>query len=126
MNNKNKTALGVGITATAAAIAAAYYFFGSDKASKHRKKLKNWAVSMKTEVMDKLNDVKEINEEVYNTIVSTVAEKYKQLKNVDTKEVADLATRLKGHWKDIKKDIEKTAKETMKKAKKEAGKKKNS
>jgi hypothetical protein len=119
MNNKNKTALGVGITATVAAIAAAYYFYSSDEGPKHVKQLKSWMLRMKAEVMDKLDDVKEINGEAYDAIVNTVAEKYKQLKNVNPQEVIDLANRMKGHWKDIKKDIEKTTKHTMKTVKKE-------
>jgi hypothetical protein len=110
MNTKNKTAVGVGIAATVAAVAGAYYFYGSDTASKHRKQLKRWMVSMKAEVMDKLDEVADINSETYDAIVGAVAEKYKKLKDVDPQEVIKLATRMRGHWKDIKKDIEKTAK----------------
>lgn len=116
MKNKNKVAIGVGVAGTVAAIAGAYYFYGSKEGPKHRKQLKSWMVHMKAEVMDKLNDVKEINGEAYDAIVTSVAEKYKKLKNVDPKEVVDLANRLYSHWKDIKKDIEKTGKQTVKTA----------
>ena len=123
MNNKNKTALGVGITATVAAIAGAYYLYGYRNNPKHRKQLKSWMLRMKAEVMDKLDEVKEINAEAYDAIVGTVAEKYKQLKNVNPQEVIDLASRMKGHWNDIKKDIEKTTKKKVKKGVKKAVKK---
>jgi phosphopantetheine adenylyltransferase len=121
MNSKNKTVIGVSIVAgvTADAIAGSYYFYGSDGALKRRKQLKSWMVSMKAEVMDKLDDVKDLNGEAYEAIVNTVAEKYKQLKNVDSKEVIDLASRMNNHWKDIKKDIEKATKQTVKATKKE-------
>ena len=119
MNNKNKTALGMEITATVAAIAGAYYLYGSHNSTKHRKQLKSWMLRMKAEVMDKLDEVKDINEEAYNLIVSAVAEKYKQLKNVNSQDVIDLTGRMKGHWNDIKKDIDKTTKKKVKMVKKE-------
>jgi hypothetical protein len=116
MKNKNKIAIGASIAAATAGIAGAYYFYGSDKGPKRRKKLKSWMVSMEAEVVNKLNEVKEINREAYDAVVLAVAKKYKQLKDVDPQEVIDFASRMRSHWKDIKKDIEKTARQTAKTA----------
>ena len=101
----HKVAVGVGLATLAAAAAGAYYLYGHEKASQHRRKLKSWTLRMKADVMEQIENLKDINEEAYNNIVNGIAEKYQQLKEVDPGEVAALAARMRMHWKDIQKDI---------------------
>ncbi|MEK7641842.1 MAG: hypothetical protein AAB365_02500 [Patescibacteria group bacterium] len=104
-HESHKTAIGFGLAALAAAAAGAYYLYGSDKVSKNRRKVKSWMLKMKAEVMDKIEEAKELTEEGYQNIVDTAAEKYRALKDVDADEVSELANRMRSHWKDIKDDL---------------------
>ena len=102
----NHTGLKLGLAANATA-AGAYYLYGSDKASAHRKTLKSWMLKMKAEVMDEIESMKDISEEVYNDAIDKISEKYSQVKNVDETELKAVVKKLKGHWKDIKKEVKK-------------------
>lgn len=65
----------VGIGATVAALgAAAYVMFGPD-AKKNKKVIRGWAIKMKGEIIEKLEDAKEISEPVYHNIIDSVSAK---------------------------------------------------
>ena len=97
--------MGASIAAVAATVAGAYYLYGSKKGPQHRKAFKSWMLKMKAEVMDEIEQLKDLNEELYKAAVVKIANKYKTIKNIDPKKVMALAQRMKGHWKDIKKDL---------------------
>ena len=95
----------VGIGATVAALgAAAYIMFGPD-AKKNRKAIKGWAVKMKGEIIDKLEDAKEITEPVYHKIIDDVSAKYAKIKKVDPKDLELAVADVKKHWKTMMKDM---------------------
>ena len=107
---------GVGITAAVAAAAAgAYFLYGTNEGKKQRKKIRGWALKAKGEVLEQLENLKEVNEEAYNKVVETVTRKYKDLKQVDPSELASMARELKGHWNSIQRELVATQK-TVKKA----------
>ena len=110
--------IGIGIAALAAAAAGAYFLYGSDKAATNRKQVKSWMLKMKAEVMDEVENLKDLSQEAYDTAIDKVSEKYSELKNVDKTELKALAARMKSHWKDIKEDISDTVGGEMKKVKK--------
>jgi len=113
---KSPTSSGLGIAAVAAATAAGVYFlYGSKSATKNRKKVKGWMLKARGEVVEKMEKCKSVDKKDYEAIVDTVAKKYKKLKTVNTKEMSDLASELKGQWKDISKE---TKKKPVKKRKK--------
>jgi hypothetical protein len=88
----------LGIGAGVAALAAAsYVLFGKD-GKKNRKAIKGWAVKMKGEIIEKLEEAKEITEPVYHNIVDGVKAKYAKLKNIDQKDVDDVTKEIKKHW----------------------------
>ncbi len=101
----NKTAIGIGTGLVAAAAAGAYFLFGTDEGKKTQKKIRGWAVKAKGEVMDKLEDMKEVSEDGYYKVVDNVVGKYKKLKKVQGTEVDSLIKDLKKHWKNIKKEL---------------------
>ncbi len=108
----------VGVGATIAALgAAAYVLFGPD-AKKNKKKIKGWAVKMKGEIIEKLEEAKEVSEPVYHNVVDKVSEKYSKLKNIDSKEVEEAVAEIKKHWKAMVKDAKPKAKKKVVKAKK--------
>ena len=100
--------IGVGIAALAATVAGAYYLYGSDKSAKNRKQVKSWMLKMKADVMDEVENVKDLSRETYDKTVDTVSKKYAQIKTVDTDELKALTERMKSHWKEIQADISET------------------
>ncbi|MCX6754064.1 MAG: hypothetical protein NTV03_03355 [Candidatus Nomurabacteria bacterium] len=94
----------VGIGATVAALgAAAYIMFGPD-AKKNKKAIKGWAVKMKGEIIEKLEQAKEITEPVYHKIIDEVSAKYAKAKNINAKDVELAVAEVKKHWKTMVKD----------------------
>lgn len=121
MNNSSKKdeshgiGIGVGLAAIAAAAAGAYYLYGSDKAVKNRRQVKSWMLRMKAEVMDEVENIKDLTQDSYEKAVDTVSKKYASIKSIDVEELTDLAKRMKDHWKDIQEDVSKTTSKEIKK-----------
>lgn len=100
-DSKKPVAVG---TALVAAVAAAgmVFLYGTKNAVKNRKKVKGWVLKAKGEVLDKIEDAKELHEEKYEEIVDSVGKKYSKLKKVESKEVDAFVKEMKKHWKEIK------------------------
>ncbi len=94
MTTKSKVAIGVGAVALAA---ATYYFFGPD-GKKHRKTLKGWMIKMKGEVIEKMEQAKEMSQDAYNKIVDTVAAGY-QKSGIAEGDLRAFVANLKKQWK---------------------------
>lgn len=101
---------GAGLGAIVAGVAGAYFLYGAKEGAKRRKKIKSWTLKMKGDVMKRLEDVKEVNEDVYNKVVDEVGAKYEKIKSIDPEEVANLVIEMKRYWKHIQKDIKTTVK----------------
>lgn len=110
----------VGLAALAAAAAGTYFFYGSKNAAKNRRTVKGWMLKMKGEVLEHMEELKDVSEEVYYKIIDEVKEKYENLSNVSKEDLDHITGELKSHWKDIKKEIE-PAKKAVKKIKKIVG-----
>lgn len=105
----------VGIGATVAALgAAAYVLFGPD-GKKNKKAIKGWAIKMKGEIIEKLEDAKEITEPVYHKIIDTVSAKYAKAKNIDAQDLEQAVSEVKKHWKTMMKDAKPKKKAKTKK-----------
>lgn len=96
-DNKQKMMIGAGI----AALAAGIYFFQTDAGKKHAKKMKGWMVRMKGEVLEKIEELEEVTQPIYDKIVDQVAEAQLVAKNVPKEEVFALAQDLKRNWNSI-------------------------
>ncbi len=112
---KTMAEIGLGAVAMAAATAGAVFFYGKDGA-KHRKKIKGWAMKMRGEVVERLENIKEWNEEMYQKSIDEVASSYRSLKNVDTAEIDNVVKELKSHWRNIKRELTPAKKTSAKKA----------
>ncbi|MFA6294907.1 MAG: hypothetical protein WC666_00595 [Candidatus Paceibacterota bacterium] len=93
------TAIGAGL----ASIAAAYFFLGP-KGKKHQKQTKAWAIKMKADVVEKLEEARDMSESAYHQIIDSVAKEYEQKAKVGREEIQSLAKDLKKHWKLISKE----------------------
>lgn len=97
----NKAGVAVAVGAGAAALgAAAYYLFGPH-GKQHRIKAQGWMIKMKGEVVERLEDLKEVSEPVYNQVVEAVAAKYAKESKTSKKEILALAADLKKGWRSI-------------------------
>lgn len=119
---KMSAGVGFGLGMLAALSAGAYYLYGTKEGSKKLVKIRGWVLKAKGEVMEKMENMKEVNEEKYNTLVENVMKKYKGVKSIDPKEVEALVSDLKKHWKNIKRHLNQTSKP---KAKRKPATKKN-
>lgn len=108
-------AMGAGIATIVAAIAGTYFLYGSKNAPKNRKKVKAWTLKAKGEILEKIENLSEINEQIYNKVVQEVSDKYQALKNIEKNEVGEFVEELKSHWKNIAKEFSASHKKTSKK-----------
>lgn len=99
MSAGNVAAVGAGVVALAA---ASYYFFGPE-GKKNRNSLKGWMIKMKGEIVEKMEDAKDLTEDVYGKIVDAVAAKYAKAGKVSEMEIRMFSDMLKSQWKGITK-----------------------
>jgi len=124
MSTEQKIGVGVGLTAAAVAAAGAYFLYGSEKAAQNRKTVKSWALRAKAEVLEKLEDAKEMTATEYEELIATVAGTYSGVKGATKKDLKEFAAEMQDHWKKIekvgkskKKDVKKAVKKVTKTAK---------
>ncbi|HLC48941.1 MAG TPA: hypothetical protein VJI96_00970 [Candidatus Andersenbacteria bacterium] len=103
--------VGVGLAALAA---GAIFLYGKDGA-KRRKQVKSWMLKAKGDVLEKLENLEDFSQASYNRIVDEVASHYKQLKNIDSSEIVEMVTELKGHFNSIQKQLNKKPTKKVKK-----------
>jgi hypothetical protein len=97
---KSGNGLEVGLAlAGLAAVAGAVFLYGTEAGTKKRKAIKGWMLKAKGEVIEKLENLKDVNEANYNKIVDAVEAKYKALKSVAPEDLAEVVADLKKSWK---------------------------
>ena len=118
--SKNQ-AVGIGIGLTAAAVAAAgtYFLYGSKNAAKNRKAVKSWTLKAKAEVLEKIEQAKEMTQEEYEQLIDTVSTTYAGVKDASKADLSTFKKEMKEHWRSIAKTAapkKKAAKKAVKKA----------
>ena len=94
------TSLGI---AALAAISA--YFLTGKNAGKNREAVRGWTLKMKGEILEKVEDLKNLKEEDYYRIVDEVAARYERLERVSASELKRLTQDLKGAWEHIRAEL---------------------
>lgn len=97
-----------------AGIAGAYFLYGTKEGKKQKRKITSLALKAKGEVLEKIESLKDVNQENYNKVVSGVMEKYKKLKKDHQEEIDTVSSELSSYWKHIKKHLEDTDKKAKK------------
>lgn len=121
MAKKQSSNAGVklGIAAAAVAgIASAYFLYGSNDASKNRKKVKGWMLKAKGEVIEQVEKLKEVDRETFMRVVDAVTAKYEKASSVGEAEAKKLGAELKKHWKEIERELTPKQKAAQKAVKK--------
>jgi hypothetical protein len=103
LSDTQKIGLGVGLTAAAVAAAGTYFLYGSKGASKNRKVVKSWALKAKAEVLEKLEQAKQMSQEEYEQVIDTVGGVYAQVKDASKGDIAGFKKEMKEYWNKIEK-----------------------
>jgi len=93
---------GVGLAALAAAGA---YFLRGEKGARNREKIRGWALKLKGEVLEKLEDMRKIDRDTYLRMVDKVAARYTGAENITREELQHLTVELKNAWAHIDKKL---------------------
>ena len=101
---KTKKVIGAGIGVAALAALGTYFLYGK-RGEKNRQLIAGWVLKMKGEVMQKVEEVKEINEAEYYKIVDEVSARYARLGKVSADELKHLSEDLKIAWKHMSKEL---------------------
>ncbi|MFT7644790.1 MAG: hypothetical protein ACI9BF_000448 [Candidatus Paceibacteria bacterium] len=123
LTTAQKVGIGVGLTTAAVAAAGSYFLYGSKTAAKNRKVVKSWMLKAKAEILEKLEDAKEMTQEDYDKVINVVAGAYSELKTASRADIKTFKEEMKDHWKAIEKVAapkKKVAKKAVKKAVKKA------
>jgi gas vesicle protein len=100
---KNKM-IGAGIGLAALAAAATYFLYGK-RGTRNRAAVEGWALQLKGEVLEKMENLKDINQEAYNDLVEETAERYGRTKKVGAAELRHMVADLKNAWTHIGKQL---------------------
>ncbi len=98
----NGTEKMVAIGGALALAATSYYLFGPE-GKRHRKQAKGWMIKAKGEIIEKLEEAKEMSEPIYHSIVDSVIANYTNRNSLTKEELMEFADRIKGQWKQISK-----------------------
>ncbi len=96
--------LGAGVATASAAAALGYYFYGSDKAKKHRKLAAAWATSLKREVVKETKRLREVSPEIFASVVDQAVQTYRDARGIDATELERAARELKQNWKQVQRE----------------------
>ncbi len=101
LSNKQALSIGLGITAAVAAAAGGYFLYGSKNAAKNRKAVKSWALKAKAEVLEGIEQAKDMTQEDYEKLVETAVATYATAKSASKTELADFKKEMKSHWQGL-------------------------
>ncbi len=87
-----------GAVLAALAGGTAAYLLYNNRGAKNRKRMKGWVLKMKDEVLDQIDDFKEIGQDAYEQIVESVAKRYEGMKNISRQELSSVVDDLKKQW----------------------------
>ena len=89
----------------AAIAAAGAYFLSGARGAKNRERISGWALKLKGEVLEGLENLKEIDQEAYHRLVEKTAQRYGRVKRVSASELKHMTEELKGAWAHISKQL---------------------
>jgi len=105
VKSSSKARIGVGgVIATATAITtlvAGAFLMTGKRGEKNRNLMRGWAVQAKGEVLQELEQIKEVTQDKYLEIVDSVLKRYKISKKASEKELSKLSKELRAYWSEI-------------------------
>ena len=101
---RNSRIIGAGIGLAAVAAAGAYFLYG-ERGARNRERISGWALKMKGEVLEKVEEMKNLDRDAYAKLVDEVAARYAKLEKVSASELRRLTVELKNSWAQIAKKL---------------------
>ncbi len=102
MAKKNNTGaaigIGAGLAAAAAAAAGAYWLYGAKHSAQHRRMAKSWMLKARSEVLDAVEKLQDIDKEKYMKIVDGVLSTYSKKAGTTPAEVGQMMRDFKTAW----------------------------
>lgn len=102
--NKTEKMIEAGIGVAAIAALGTYLLYG-ERGEKNRQIVSGWILKMKGEVLEKVEEIKDLNEEEYYKIVDEVSTRYAKLGKVGAGELKHLTGELKNAWGHLRKEL---------------------
>ena len=96
--------IGLGASIVALTATAIIYLLVGPQGKKNRKILKSWVIKMKGDIVEKLENAKEITQPIFNKIVDEVARKYEKVKNISPTDLTEAVKQIKAQWKSLTKE----------------------
>lgn len=103
-----KTAAALGAAgATMAAAAGAYYLYGSERASAHRRKVGAWMRRAEREIVHEAKRLKSAayTDQNIRRVIDEVAKRYESARELDPKDVRAFVSAVQKSWKDAGKVV---------------------
>lgn len=100
-----KVSVGIGLTAAAVAAAGAFFLYGSKNAAKNRKVVKSWALKAKAEVLEGLENAKEMTQEEYEQLIENVGKAQAQISKISKTDLTEFKNEMKDNWKAIARSV---------------------
>lgn len=91
--------------AAVAGVAAGYYFYGTEKAKKHRHAASAWAKGLKSDVTKQVKNLKKIDAQSVAKVVDQASKAYHTAKGASKTDVQQAAKELKKNWKNIQAEL---------------------
>jgi len=102
---KTENIIEAGLELAAIAALGAYFLHGKNGV-RNREKISGWMLKLKGEVLEKVEEIKDLNEQEYYKIVDEVSARYEKLEKIGAEEVKHLTAELKGAWNHLSKQLE--------------------
>jgi len=102
---KTKQLIGAGVGVAVVAALGTYFLYGKNGA-RNREKIAGWMLKLKGEVLEKVEEIKNLNEQEYYQLVDEISGRYVKLGKVGAEEVKHLAAELKGAWNHLKEPLD--------------------
>ena len=98
-----KMGIGIGVTAATLAAVGGYFLYGAKDAKKNRKTVNSWMLKAKAEVLEGIENTKQLSEVEYEKLVDDVMKGYKAARSASAKDMGAFALEMKDYWNQIKK-----------------------
>ena len=103
--SKTGKMIGAGVGVAAMAALGTYLLYG-ERGAKTRQAISGWVLKMKGEVLEKVEEIKDINKAEYYKIVEEVSARYAKLGKIGAEELKHMTKELKGAWAHLSKEME--------------------
>ena len=103
MKTKDKM-IGAGIGLAALAAAGTYFLYGK-RGAKNREAIAGWTLQLKGEILEKMEKLKDLNQDTYDTLVEETASRYARTKRIGASELKQITADLKNAWTHIRKQM---------------------